>query len=149
MLLCGGTSLDLVLAYVGALRLGLTVVPANPGLSPIELATLVEVSRPALAVVDEPESVSDLAVPVADMTVSGRSTVDGIRLDGAAPGATALIIYTSGTTGQPKGVPLTHANLLASAHAVRLAWRWTPDDDLALACRCSTCTGSASACTAP
>jgi malonyl-CoA/methylmalonyl-CoA synthetase len=44
-----------------------------------------------------------------------------------------LIIYTSGTTGRPKGVPLTHANLLASAHAVRVAWRWEPDDELALA----------------
>jgi malonyl-CoA/methylmalonyl-CoA synthetase len=29
-------------------------------------------------------------------------------------------------------VPLSHANLLASAHAVRIAWRWTPDDTLAL-----------------
>ena len=29
-------------------------------------------------------------------------------------------------------MPLSHGNLLASAHAVRLAWRWTPEDTLAL-----------------
>ncbi len=29
-------------------------------------------------------------------------------------------------------MPLSHGNLLASAHAVRLAWRWEPDDNLAL-----------------
>src|SRR5205823_3184121 len=55
-----------------------------------------------------------------------------VALDRAAPGDVALVVYTSGTTGAPKGTPLTHANLLASAHAVRLAWRWTPDDRLAL-----------------
>jgi malonyl-CoA/methylmalonyl-CoA synthetase len=57
----------------------------------------------------------------------------GVALDAARGGDTALIIYTSGTTGRPKGVPLSHGNLLASAHAVRIAWRWQPDDHLALA----------------
>src|SRR5262249_9531145 len=32
------------------------------------------------------------------------------------PDAVLTLIYTSGTTGRPKGVKLTHANLLANVH---------------------------------
>src|SRR5207237_970724 len=39
----------------------------------------------------------------------------------------------SGTTGAPKGVVLSHGNLLASAEALLIAWRWTSEDRLILA----------------
>jgi malonyl-CoA/methylmalonyl-CoA synthetase len=133
VLLSGPTGLELVLAYVAALRAGLTVVPANPALSAAELAALVEAARPKLAVVEDPAWLSGLPVPAEGLDLGGLSTGDAPALDAAAPEDIALIIYTSGTTGRPKGVPLSHRNLLASAHAVRLAWRWEPDDDLALA----------------
>lgn len=40
---------------------------------------------------------------------------------GPKPSDVAVIMYTSGTTGRPKGVPLTHANLLADC-TMGIAW---------------------------
>jgi long-subunit acyl-CoA synthetase (AMP-forming) len=39
-----------------------------------------------------------------------------------------MIQYTSGSTGNPKGVVLTHANLLANIRAMGRALRVTPAD---------------------
>jgi 1-acyl-sn-glycerol-3-phosphate acyltransferase len=46
----------------------------------------------------------------------------------AVPADPALIQYTSGSTGQPKGVLLSHANLLANIKAIGEAIRIRPDD---------------------
>lgn len=43
---------------------------------------------------------------LADATAVGRS-------DDVEPGDTCIVMYSSGTTGRPKGVALTHANLIA------------------------------------
>jgi len=134
ILLSAGTSVDLVVAYVGALRAGLAVVPANSAYTPAELASLAQAAGPALAVVDDPARLTDpaLRVTTPDLANLPATTGADVGLDRADTNDTALIIYTSGTTGRPKGVPLSHGNLLASAHAVRLAWRWEPADTLAL-----------------
>jgi acyl-CoA synthetase (AMP-forming)/AMP-acid ligase II len=50
---------------------------------------------------------------------------DGDSLESRSP---AMLMYTSGTTGKPKGVLLSHANMLHAGRTVSAAHLLTPDD---------------------
>jgi long-chain acyl-CoA synthetase len=59
------------------------------------------------------------AMTLDDLESKGSSSFDFMRHAAAVQaGDIATIIYTSGTTGPPKGVQLTHANLIAECRAV-------------------------------
>ncbi|MGA2925073.1 MAG: AMP-binding protein, partial [Solirubrobacteraceae bacterium] len=140
LLLSGRSCAGLVIAYLGALRAGLVVVPVNPAYTADEVARIVRDARPRAAAVADPalrgwvQEASEGPVSLSGIELEGLPAGGGeAAIDGARRDELALLIYTSGTTGQPKGVPLTHGNLLASATAVNLAWRWEPEDTLLLA----------------
>ncbi|CAM3927874.1 AMP-binding protein [Kibdelosporangium persicum] len=112
VVLVGRSSLGFVRCYLGALRAGMIVVLANPAYTPAELEHLVSDSGASLTLSDFAEPVGDPLEPV------------------GGPDDVAILAYTSGTTGRPKGVPLTHRNLLTSIRSAMAAWRWSPDDVL-------------------
>ncbi len=137
VLLSAQSSADLVTSYVACLRLGLVVIPINTAYGPRELEHLIVDARPRAAILDDPnraEAVRAIDESVHRLTPS-LELPDGPTplLDASRPESTALLCYTSGTTGRPKGAVLSHANCLASAEALRLAWRWTEADRLLLA----------------
>jgi malonyl-CoA/methylmalonyl-CoA synthetase len=138
ILISAGASIELLVAYVAAHRFGLITVPMNTGYSAGEIRHVVRNTAPRAAVVDDaargrlvaaastgPMLVTGCDVDIPDGPPSG--------LDQSTRDTPALIGHTSGTTGAPKGAMLTSGNLLASAEAVRIAWRWNPDDRLVLA----------------
>ena len=148
VILCGSNSLDFVVAYLGILRAGCVVVPAGAGLTGPELRHIAEDSGATCALaqgdaLDRLMSISrdDISLrTVVALEAGEESGVPSLQEaisegEPLGPGNSsrddvAMLAYTSGTTGRPKGVPLTHANLLSSMRAAMWAWRWDANDVL-------------------
>jgi acyl-CoA synthetase (AMP-forming)/AMP-acid ligase II len=135
VLLAAGPGPGFLRCYLGSLRAGAVVVLANPGYTAPELAHLVSDSGARVAFADHGPARLLSGLPEPPLTAPAGDLPPGppgaaaqrIR---AGPGDTALLAYTSGTTGRPKGVPLTHRQLVTSIRSAMAAWRWSPADVL-------------------
>jgi acyl-CoA synthetase (AMP-forming)/AMP-acid ligase II len=109
-------------AMFGVWRAGAVLVPLAPRLTEPEAEGLL--AHAAVSATLEVDAASG------ERTLSLRAA--GRRATAVETGSDALavIAYTSGTTGQPKGVELTHANLLWAAAAVAKTRR---DDERSVA----------------
>ncbi|WP_330234027.1 AMP-binding protein [Nocardia sp. NBC_00508] len=123
--------LELIVALFAAWRLGAAATPINPSLTPAEVTYQLNDSRARALVCADDSEPSDVTVPqrlaVPELDRHG-GRVGGAEATEFSNDALALIIYTSGTTGRPKGVELTHANIMAMAEMMVAGMRLTADD---------------------
>ncbi|HYN09020.1 MAG TPA: AMP-binding protein [Vicinamibacterales bacterium] len=131
--------------FAGVLMAGAVPVPMYP---PVRADRIAEYAHRQAAILRN--AGSRLLVTFADADRVGsilrgvveplREVIDVDRLAPNRPGGTAihagpdspaLIQYTSGSTGDPKGVLLTHGNLLANIRAIGQAMDVRPDDVVA------------------
>jgi acyl-CoA synthetase (AMP-forming)/AMP-acid ligase II len=127
----GENSADHIMLLFAAGQLGIVLVPLNYRLAVDELEYIIEDAGVSLLLVTDPESLmkaEKLAARIEGMelyinfesdAMSWNGALDNCdeTPDGAAasllPDSALLQLYTSGTTGLPKGVMLTHHNLLS------------------------------------
>ncbi len=72
--------------------------------------------------------IADEGGPAGNFTIAGGATGAATSPGLAEPGDIALLLHTSGTTSRPKLVPLTHANLAASARHIGATLSLTAED---------------------
>ena len=129
-------------AWLGVPAAGGVLVSLNYRLAPEELRVIVEDAQLS-ALITDPEHhdlARSLGCPLRDWEdlLSGppRAPLD------LAPDTLAAISYTGGTTGTPKGVMLSHGNLLANAQHNLAATGHRPTSAGCTCARCSTSPGS-------
>ncbi|HEV7786252.1 MAG TPA: AMP-binding protein, partial [Thermoanaerobaculia bacterium] len=135
--------LEFVAAFLGCLYGGAIAVPAYPPRSERTLPRLLSIvtdARPAVAL-----TTNELAGKLEALAakVPGLSALRAVATDGMGyemeemadawrdPGSTgdtlAFLQYTSGSTAAPKGVRVSHANLLHNEEMIRQAFRQSAD----------------------
>jgi malonyl-CoA/methylmalonyl-CoA synthetase len=124
------SSLDWVIAYLGAQRCGACVVPMNPDYRSAEVEHIVTNADPLLVITDDERAatVEGLGRRVVNVHKPPRSSSP--PMPNLTPDSPAAILFTSGTTGRPKGAVLDHGGLLAQARGAIEMWRWTSADNL-------------------
>ncbi|MDE4140404.1 MULTISPECIES: class I adenylate-forming enzyme family protein [Rhodobacterales] len=107
-----------VAAMLGASRIGAIAVPVNARMSAAEVDRILSHARPAAVLCTSaisPEAEAH-AARIEAREIRGAFGTLHLACPYAsnpdAPEEVAVLLYTTGTTGAPKGVMLTHANLL-------------------------------------
>ncbi len=135
---------EMAAAFV-AIACGATTAPLNPAYKEEEFEFyLSDLRAKALVIQEGMESparavAARQGVPVLDLVPDATAGAGAFTLAGGAPAAAArpgeaaaedvaLVLHTSGTTARPKIVPLTHANVTASARSIAATLTLAPDD---------------------
>lgn len=140
-------SAEYVLAYFACWKLGAVAGPVNSHLKSEELAYVLNNSE-AVALITEQGFLKHVAPIRAELQHLRHVLTTDAEDEGAIPFSAAaaqsdkldaaplnaeddaIIIYTSGTTGKPKGVLLTHRNILANARQITDWLHFTDADRL-------------------
>jgi long-chain acyl-CoA synthetase len=136
-LLVGGNSFFWVAAYLGTMRAGMVCVPLPSSVSQADLAHIVASTEPVALCADARAAAILLdAVGQVHVVTDRRIEHGGVRslatledlvhadeasaprLPAIAPTDLASLMFTSGSTGTPRGVMVSHGNIMANTTSI-------------------------------
>jgi long-chain acyl-CoA synthetase len=132
---------EFVAAVFGILHAGAVVVPVNNFLKPAEIAYILSDGGINVLISDAELGAhfSELSAVRPQLKILKVEEFAGLKTQNpelktcsCSEQDLAVIIYTSGTTGKPKGVMLSHGNLLHNVNSCRIVLETVSDDCFAV-----------------
>jgi len=137
-LLVAENSFFWVACYLGILRAGLVCVPLPPGLPAGDLAKIVAVTEPRFTFSDAKSArraalagvplITDQPLPISSITLGEVQATDSIPFPEVLRDDLAALMFTSGSTGEPRGVMISHGNIIANTDSIIEYLALTPSD---------------------